>query len=262
VAPENICYYTLIDETLNYTTRFQNTGNDVAYKVLVTDMLDANFDLNTFQLISSSHPEVLNTTISDGGLVSFEFNEINLPDSATNLIESQGYINYSIKTKSDIRDNTLIENASNIYFDANPPIETNTVKNVMVSTIPNYIWCFDRDGDGLGDPTQMRISCGAKPDGLVADCTDDDDTVVSINSTLYPHLLIYPNPTKGIFKIKGIPFEEATVSLYNSAGLKVEPSVSQNKEALFKYSNLKNGVYYIEIEIDDRIVRRKIVVIQ
>ncbi|MEM8906301.1 MAG: T9SS type A sorting domain-containing protein, partial [Bacteroidota bacterium] len=136
VHPNREGQYTLFDEYLIYTVRFQNTGNDVAYDVVITDTLDENLDVTTFQLLSSSHNNHLSTTLADGQFLSFEFNEIFLPDSTSDFEGSQGYVSYLIKSKEGLAEATLIRNTASIYFDANPPVVTNTTQNLMVSELP------------------------------------------------------------------------------------------------------------------------------
>jgi len=125
--------YTLFDETLSYTIRFQNTGNAEALQVEILDTLDAALDPRTFRVIATSHDVI--TSISDRH-VSFLFEDINLPDSTSNEPESHGFVLYEIETLEDIPDPTRIENTAHIYFDANPAIVTNTTKNTMVEEIP------------------------------------------------------------------------------------------------------------------------------
>ncbi|MEM8528643.1 MAG: hypothetical protein AAGG68_28650 [Bacteroidota bacterium] len=47
--------YTLFKESLNYTIRFQNTGTDTAFNIIIRDTLDENLDWNTFEPLSASH---------------------------------------------------------------------------------------------------------------------------------------------------------------------------------------------------------------
>jgi uncharacterized repeat protein (TIGR01451 family) len=55
-------HYTLMDEELQYTIRFQNCGNDTAFNIRVLDTLDANLDMSTLQIVASSHPVSLQMT--------------------------------------------------------------------------------------------------------------------------------------------------------------------------------------------------------
>lgn len=126
---------TLIDETLDYTIRFQNNGNDTAFHVLIVDELDVNLAPMSIRFNSSSHP--LSACIMDHTLM-IDFNDILLVDSATNYPASQGYVNFSIDTKDDLPEGTTINNTADIIFDTNLPIVTNTVLNTVV-----YDFCTD-----------------------------------------------------------------------------------------------------------------------
>lgn len=143
VNPSREGNFTQFDEQLTYTIRFQNTGNDVAFDVVITDSIDDNLDLSTFQILGSSHYENLSTKIKNR-LVTFEFKDIFLPDSTTNLEASNGYVMFSIQPIiSNLNEFTSIENEASIFFDLNPPVITNTALNVMVSSL------VDDDDDGF-----------------------------------------------------------------------------------------------------------------
>ena len=87
----------------------------------------------TFQLESSSHDN--RVEIKDGNQVAFIFDDINLPDSTTNEPASNGFIAYRIKPKSDLLVGSMIFNKADIYFDFNPPIETNTVITEIIEPV-------------------------------------------------------------------------------------------------------------------------------
>ncbi len=120
---------TMLGQELTYTVRFQNTGNDVAYDVSIIDSLDHNLDLSTFEVLNASHEM---TTTLNRNVVEFLFKNIFLPDSTSNEPLSHGYVTYSISPKKEVQENTLITNNADIYFDANPPIRTNTTENLLV----------------------------------------------------------------------------------------------------------------------------------
>ncbi len=122
------------EETLTYRIRFQNTGTDVAYNVLVKSPLDVNFEDYSLTIIGSSHD--FTASIKDDS-VFFNFADINLPDSTSNEAQSHGYILYRINRKSDLTPLTQIFNKADIYFDYNAPVETNKVKNTIASITPN-----------------------------------------------------------------------------------------------------------------------------
>ena len=114
-----------------YTIHFQNTGIAPAQNIHLQDALDANLDLNTFQVINYSHP---NTFWLNGNLLSVNFPNIQLPDSTTDFNGSQGFIQYRIKPKTGLPAGTLLHNTGYIYFDYNAPIVTNTTINEFMGT--------------------------------------------------------------------------------------------------------------------------------
>ncbi len=126
--------YTLFKEEMEFLVRFQNTGNDTAFTVVIHDTLDKNLDWSTFRPLAGSHP--FETHIQENGAVSFTFKNILLPDSKTNEPLSHGFVSYRISPKRGLPEQTEILNTAYIYFDFNPPIQTNTTSNVMVSSLP------------------------------------------------------------------------------------------------------------------------------
>ena len=122
---------------LEYTIRFQNTGNDTAFLVILRDTISDKMDRSRIELLGSSHPFDF-AQINDS-ILHFRFDNILLPDSLTNPEGSQGFISFKIHPKSGLSDGTLVNNRAAIYFDQNPPIITNTVsrtygKYFLVST--------------------------------------------------------------------------------------------------------------------------------
>lgn len=126
--------YTLFDETIQYTVRFQNTGNDTAYLVVIDDYLSPDLDWSTFRPIAASHP--FTTQLFDSGLVRFTFADIFLPDSTTNESASNGFVTFRIDPIDSLSENTLIKNKAEIFFDFNPAIITNETESVLVSQLP------------------------------------------------------------------------------------------------------------------------------
>ncbi|MBL0047644.1 MAG: DUF11 domain-containing protein [Bacteroidetes bacterium] len=61
------------NEYLEYVIRFQNTGTDTAFSVLVTDTLSNDLDVASIQLVSSSHTAIFgwNMALLNGILPTF-----------------------------------------------------------------------------------------------------------------------------------------------------------------------------------------------
>ncbi len=114
---------------LTYLIRFQNTGNGPAVNIVVKDTLSTNLDVNTFEMLGSSHN--YNIEILPGNILKWKFNNIMLPDSNSNEPGSHGYIQYRIKRNNNNTPGTQIKNTAYIYFDFNEPVVTNTAINTI-----------------------------------------------------------------------------------------------------------------------------------
>lgn len=271
VEPNRNCDYILFHEPIIYTIQFQNKSIDAASKLTIVESVDSSLDLATFSLIGSSHLQNLSTTINELGNVVFEFNDINLPNSGH---YSYGYINYSIKAKKSLSDYTIIQSHTTAYVDYNIPVSIGSVKSVLVSEIDEAIyncrssqfdvWCRDADGDGLGQ-SGYSIYCCIQPEGFVDNCSDPDDLVSISENNLNDSINIYPNPSNGIFKIDfwGVYFQKALVGLYSVNGQQISPPINlkQNQKWL-EYASLNNGIYYLIFELDDVVIKKKIVIIK
>lgn len=118
---------------LTYTIRFQNTGTDTAFNIIVKDTISPSLDLSTIKIISSSNAYSLE--IKPGNIVHWKFDNILLPDSNIDEPGSHGYIKYAIKTKPSLPNGTEIKNQAFIYFDFNAPIATNQTLNTINSVV-------------------------------------------------------------------------------------------------------------------------------
>ena len=132
---------------LEYTIRFQNTGNDTAFTVKILDPIDTTrLDLNSLEIVASSHP--MNAFwIPWERNMQFQFNNILLADSSTNEPQSHGFIRYKIKPKPNLPVGDSISNKAYIYFDFNNPIATNiATTNIVLFTgnhEPENLFKFD-----------------------------------------------------------------------------------------------------------------------
>lgn len=108
---------------INYTVRFQNTGNDTAFTVVIADTLENKLQANTLQVLNSSHN--CQTTVQSNR-VYFEFKNINLPDSHVNKTGSNGFVSFRVKPIAALTNGNIVNNKASIYFDYNTPIVTNT----------------------------------------------------------------------------------------------------------------------------------------
>jgi uncharacterized repeat protein (TIGR01451 family) len=114
--------------SLEYKIRFQNIGNDTAFKVIIIDTLSEWMDLKTFQVLDASHKYSFQLV---DRILTFRFDPIYLPYRSIDEMGSNGYVVYSIKPKEHTPLKTKITNEANIYFDFNPPILTNTTTHTL-----------------------------------------------------------------------------------------------------------------------------------
>ena len=124
----------ILDEKMTYTIRFQNTGTDTAFNIRLADTLSELLDISTFRPVDASHDYSVLLNAQERTLQVF-FEDILLPDSNVNYIGSNGFFTFEIKPVEMLPEFTPITNQAAIYFDFNPPIITNLVKNTYVSDL-------------------------------------------------------------------------------------------------------------------------------
>ncbi len=117
------------DTVLTYMVHFQNTGTYKAQNIVVIDTLDPDLDYKTLRpSFASAECKV---SLSQNGVVTYTFPNINLPPESQEPIASNGMFSYTIKTKSGLPYGTQFKNRAAIYFDYNAPIITNTAVNTI-----------------------------------------------------------------------------------------------------------------------------------
>lgn len=224
-TPEGVYaqHYTLMGDTLDYLIRFQNTGNDTAFTVIVRDTIDADLDLNSFTLKGASH--TMNTELNVATRVlKFTFNNILLPDSNVNEPESHGFIRYTIKAKTGLPNNTLVTNDADIYFDFNPPVITNETFNTMVYVIP------------------VGIS--------------------EIENNLF-NVSVIPNPFENFASLKfdNEKHEQFMLNIFGIDGKLVETLSSTETTIRLTKEKMNSGLYLFELKnnVSDEVVRGKFI---
>ena len=125
---------------INYLVRFQNTGTDTAFNIVLTDLLDNKLDASSLQMIKSSHPCKVTR---NGNNLSFEFLDILLPYQSENEAMSHGYVRFRVNPNPSVVLNDVIPNKANIYFDFNSPVFTNTANTlIQLTTVPLHLLSF------------------------------------------------------------------------------------------------------------------------
>lgn len=121
----------LPDLGLEYLIRFQNTGNDTAFNIVVADTLSSRLDPASVIPGASSHPYTFE--LRDGNILLFNFRQILLPDSNINEAASHGFVKFHIRQTPGNPIGSALSNTAAITFDYNLPIITNESR-LVVST--------------------------------------------------------------------------------------------------------------------------------
>ncbi len=210
-------------EELEYTIRFQNTGSDVAYTVKIIDTLDTAFDLASFTKGSSSHPYTLQISGNNPRVLIFTFYNINLPDSTTNKLGSNGLVSFRIKIPASCPLGTSIKNQAYIYFDYNSPITTN---QTLHTTGINVEEDFSKG---------VKIQVG--------------ELSTNMRHSIFSFAKIYPNPSDGNITIE-IPTYSSGMELriYSCIGsLKKSFKLNSTSSQQIDLNVLQEGLYVYEI---------------
>lgn len=116
-------------QAVDYTVRFQNTGNFPATFVRIQDTIGAAFDMGTFRLVSTSHP--CTWSLRNPGVIEFYFANIQLPPEDLDEPGSHGFVRYTVQPKQNLPLGLPLRNTAHIFFDYNTPITTNTTETVV-----------------------------------------------------------------------------------------------------------------------------------
>ncbi|MCE7922178.1 MAG: hypothetical protein DYG98_03910 [Haliscomenobacteraceae bacterium CHB4] len=119
----------LPDLGLEYLIRFQNTGTDTSFNIVIADTLSHHLDPTSVVPGASSHPYFFE--LRDGNILRFVFNNILLPDSNTNEPASHGFVKFFIRQKAGNPIGSTLGNRAAIFFDYNDPVITNESKLVV-----------------------------------------------------------------------------------------------------------------------------------
>lgn len=237
--------YTQLDETITYTVRFQNTGNDTAYAVVVEDYLSVLHDLSTFEAVAASHP--FTVKMLEAGRVVFRFDDIYLPDSTTNSMASQGFVVFDVKARQDLEDFTVVRNNAAIYFDGNAPVITNTVHSTLVAELDKdadkynfYADCDDLDpaiNPGVEEVTGNQID---------ENCDGELQKLTGVREQLSGTLTLYPNPAREAIHLAYDGGAELRAELTDARGRRVHRMDFRGKASL-PVAAYPTGVYLLRV---------------
>jgi uncharacterized repeat protein (TIGR01451 family) len=251
---------------MDYLIRFQNTGNDTAFTVVIVDTISESLNLSSFQEGFSSHNYVIE--FLDDRVVKWTFYDIMLPDSTTNLQGSNGFIKFRIKQVNDLNDGTLISNSASIYFDFNEPIFTNSA-SVTVNRNVDEKYVFDQVNKQMTGCSEVVyngnkfLSNGLHsvfdPNELVwikLDVKVDECSFTQGESSIY----LVPNPANGsvIVNISSTNANVEFSGMYNSNGTKVDCNYSRISNNLYELNfSVSSGIYVINFFVNGEITSAK-----
>ncbi len=197
---------TVKDSVLEYMVHFQNLGNYKAQQVYILDTLDNDLDWTTLRPLYQSHD--CEITISENGVVRFQFDNIDLPPKSQDEELSNGLVTYTIHTKQGLPFGTQFTNSAAIYFDFNEPVITNTTVNTLV----------------------------------------DDVSVAEIAKNGESGVIVYPNPTSDVFTIKQVDKTYTTARVMNLMGQTITTVQINGEYTQVNMGNAAQGVYFILLD--------------
>lgn len=108
---------------LEYLLQFQNIGSDTVQTLRLRDTLDAALlDVTSVQPGPASHP--YRFEVSGAGVLTFVFEGIALPDSASDAVGSRGWVKFRVSQQPGLSLGTVIRNRFGVQFDYAPPLLT------------------------------------------------------------------------------------------------------------------------------------------
>ncbi|MBL7826782.1 MAG: T9SS type A sorting domain-containing protein [Saprospiraceae bacterium] len=204
------------NDWIDYKIRFQNTGTDTAFNVVIVDTLPAQVNPFTLEAGASSHFYRLD--ILEGGILKFVFDRIMLPDSNHNEPESHGFVQFRVAQQPNLPNGTTIDNTAAIYFDFNDPIFTNTVRRT------------------IGQPY------------LVLD--EQTPFVPGVTVQAIPN----PFAEKTTLTIEGITLNNAQLTLFDNQGKLVRNAPMNGNQIVIERQSLTPGMYFFQITHNGKVV--------
>ena len=185
------------DTLMHYRIRFQNTGNDTAFTVIIRDTLDANLDWSSFRKGTSSHPYQVH--FEKENILVFTFNNILLPDNNVNLARSQGHVTFYMEHNGVLPLGTIIENRAAIYFDYNPAIITNTVRNKIYKPV------------GIEELSSLKVNLYPNP--------TDNQIIIDASNENIQRLIVTDISGKQLMDVQSINTQKHQLNLDIEAGI-------------------------------------------
>lgn len=128
------------DSSVFFTAMFENLANATApaFDVKVVTSIDQNFDIDTVNSLAVSHLNRLeNFTLDKSNReATWYFKDIELPPNKSPP-EGEGWVKYSVRPLADLPTDSAMNSQARIFFDFNPPIDTNVVEHKIDRDVPS-----------------------------------------------------------------------------------------------------------------------------
>lgn len=196
------------NDELVYQINFINNRTSTANHLLISDVIDPKLDILSFKLMGQSHSGQISWR-ANNELVFF-YQNINLPDSASQDSLSRGFVQFSFKPISSLALNDIIRNKADLVFDFIDTRPTNT-------TLSRYV-----------------VNTPPPP-----------PPPVSINESVASAIRFYPNPCSNTLNIAESPLSD--YYLMNVLGQVYVPKVIRktNEVTALDVTTLPNGFYLL-----------------
>ncbi len=201
-------HYIPLEQPIEYLIRFQNTGTDTAFSVVIRDTLDTDLDIASIRPLGGSHDYTFH--LLGQNVAQFVFANILLPDSNINEAASHGYIKFSIAPKKGLSNGTLVENQAAIFFDFNEPVITNKTWHTL--------------GEKYLDVSNVVFSPG-------------------IGLEVFPN----PATDAATFLLKSASPVRGTLTVFDMSGREVSTQDFEHNQFIFNSKDLQAGCYFFKI---------------
>ena len=178
------CFYHPSD-TIDYTIRFQNTGNYPATTVRLVDTLDLEkLDIMTFHVLGASH--LYEWSIKPPSVLEVIFNDIALVDSSVSFEDSQGFFKYAVSVRDDLPNMDPTYSPAHIFFDSNPAVITNAPELNFVSNLSADLQSINSSCNGANDGTaSLNIASITEPYTIAWNSGDTTTTLSNLSVGTY-----------------------------------------------------------------------------
>lgn len=248
----------VINCTIRNNTFFQNNSlNDGTGEISMTKTSNTKFENNIFYTNSQNVFMNVDNILPQTGNI-FNYNSWFTPNNSANSIvvnwrgtSYSSFVSYKTGTSQE---------ANSIY--GNPNVVSTSI------TAPNFQLLSSSQCINAGNP--MTLIASGETDYQefirIANTTIDIGayefgSTLGFENNIKLNYKIYPNPSSGILNIDfDDAINEAKITIFNALGQIIKNEISTKSGQVFNLSELKNGIYFIEIQQNNSRQINKIVI--